>query len=106
MRIEWKTAGPESGLYHFIVEPGTGGRSWMNWDKLEVHLFSEVRVGSIAHEIGHVLGFPDHYYDVWHPERCEYMSQYHETDVMSDSSTGSVTADEWRALDHRYRWAE
>ena len=103
LKIDWVQSGPSyPDLFKMIVEVGTGGRSWVFWPTKTVHLFPDVKTRTIAHEIGHVLGFHDHYYGVWNAESCEYMEQYTERDLMSDSGVGSVTADEWAMLDERY----
>ncbi len=52
--IDWVR---EPNAFQFLIEAGSGGRSYVVFKKKEVHLFNEVRARSIAHEVGHVLGF-------------------------------------------------
>jgi hypothetical protein len=104
LEVEWTSPTAQvAELYRFFIEPGTGGRSWVDSTKKEVHLFSDVKSASIAHEIGHTLGFRDTYYNVWRPERCEYVTQYDEKDLMSNPATGAVTAEHWNMLAEQYR---
>jgi hypothetical protein len=103
VKISWiSSAAPESKPFKLILEPGPGGGSFVSYGKTEVHLFNAVRAPSIAHEIGHVLGHPDHFYTVWHPEICQYVVQTMQEDIMSDASNGSVTPAEWKDMDLAY----
>jgi hypothetical protein len=93
---------PAPDVYRVVLEDDPGGRSFVLWGKKEVHLDPYVRARSIAHEFGHVLGFPDHYYDVFDYDTCGYSSHYLENDLMSDSGIGSVLPAHWSELERQY----
>lgn len=59
---------------------------------------------TVAHELGHVLGFDDHYYSVWHKEYCYYTQESRVGDLMSNSEKGRVGAAHWRILEKAYPW--
>ena len=102
LKVKWIQPQAVEGAFRFILEQGAGGRSYVLFSEFAVHLFPYVRSLSIAHEIGHVLGFKDHYYSVWSREKCGYINQSLETDLMSDSSVGSVSDQEWNDLEDAY----
>lgn len=99
LKIDWREA-PSSSIYELLVAPGTSGRSWVNWQKQQVNYFTDMRQSAFAHEIGHVLGFRDHYYMRWNEANCEYSDEYRMDDLMSDS--GPVLDTEWDILDATY----
>lgn len=80
------------------------GRSVTNHQKRMILIISFSPYRTIAHEVGHVLGFDDHYYQVWHPEYCYYTQEYRTSDIMSDSSNGRVNKRHWEILDQAYPW--
>lgn len=57
---------------------------------------------TLAHELGHILGFADHYYTVWHDRNCYYTQESRLSDLMSDSKEGRITAEHWAILDAAY----
>lgn len=57
---------------------------------------------TLAHELGHILGFADHYYTVWNDRNCYYTQESRLSDLMSDSQFGRITAEHWRILDAAY----
>lgn len=97
LKIDWVSQGERPEAYRILVEPGFGGRSFVRYSDKTVHLYSDVRSRSIAHEIGHVLGFPDYYYTSFDDATCVYETAGNDADLMS-ASAGSVTADEWAEL--------
>ncbi|MGZ3708127.1 MAG: hypothetical protein ACXWPM_04790, partial [Bdellovibrionota bacterium] len=102
LQIDWKSAEGSTDVFKVIFEDAPGGRSYVAYANREVHLFSDIGVRSIAHEIGHVLGFKDHYYTIWQPLTCRYRTQSNDGDLMSSSSSGIVTDEEWKILDQTY----
>jgi hypothetical protein len=100
VRITWTKSNPDA--FRFAVDDGPGGRSFVTVADGTVHLFSDVRATSIAHEFGHVLGFRDHYETTFDPTHCAYTQTADPNDLMADSSRGRVTDDEWNALDQTY----
>ncbi|MBS1962621.1 MAG: hypothetical protein JST04_10420 [Bdellovibrionales bacterium] len=101
LAIEWVTD-PTDDLFRLVRDPGSLGRSFVRYRTREVHLFSQVRDRAIAHEIGHVLGFDDRYYDEWEPKNCRYVSRWDATDLMADDTTGFVKPDEFSTLRAQY----
>ncbi|MFL5813470.1 MAG: hypothetical protein ACJ763_07820 [Bdellovibrionia bacterium] len=102
LKIQWTSSNLHSEIFRLLLGSTPDDRSYvLGFDKT-VHLFPDVRLSAIAHEIGHVLGFKDHYYTVWHPEQCGYIIQTNDEDLMSDPDTGTVTSDEWNELKARY----
>ncbi len=97
--LDW-VQGPNS--FQFFIDAGSGGRSYVIFRKKEVHLYNEVRARSIAHEIGHVLGFYDHYYTRWDEKSCVYRTEFNLADLMSDSTVGQVQPESWNQLNEIY----
>lgn len=104
LHIEWRPSQNVNGdLYTLIMKQGGLGRSSMSHYYREVYLYSEVRSHSLAHEIGHVLGFPDRYYTYWDAEKCAYFEDFNRADLMSASDTGVVLAPDIGTLRSVYR---
>jgi hypothetical protein len=102
LKIQWTSSNTTPDIFRILLGDTPGERAFVQRYDKTVHLFPNVRLKSIAHEIGHVLGFKDHYYTVWHPEKCGYITQSNAEDLMSDSDTGVVTPEEWSELKTRY----
>lgn len=100
LKLNWQSR--PGDLFTVLLLPGTGGRSYVSYSKKQVALYNNVNTRAIAHEIGHVLGFPDHYYEVWDEAKCTYHEQYREDDLMSDSVNGKVLDEEWTTLQKTY----
>ena len=96
LQVAWTTSDAGSNLFKVLFhlnEPGK--RANTDPGDHSVNLYPGTRVRSVAHEVGHVLGFPDHYYTVWNEEKCSYTQYSITTDLMSDSQRGKVTDEEW-----------
>jgi len=99
IQVAWNTGEAGTNLFKVMFhlnEPGK--RANTDPGNHTVNLYPGTRVRSIGHEIGHVLGFPDHYYTVWDGEKCTYSQYSISTDLMSDSQNGVVTDEEWAEL--------
>lgn len=101
LRVKWVLSDSFPDAFRIFAETVTGGRSYVLEANRTVHLFPGVSAGSIAHEIGHVLGFRDHYYTVWKPQDCAYETQSRDEDIMSHSD-GGVLDEEWAELESAY----
>jgi hypothetical protein len=105
LKIQWASAQSSPQIFKLLLGDTPGERSNISREEKTVQLFPNVRLKSIAHEIGHVLGFRDHYYTVWHPEKCSYVVQNNDEDLMSNPETGRVTPEEWNELKIHYSQA-
>ncbi|NDG83861.1 MAG: hypothetical protein EBX52_02360 [Proteobacteria bacterium] len=97
--VNWTDSAPGMRLFKIlfhILEPGK--RANTDPHDLTVNLYPGTNVRSIAHEAGHILGFPDHYYTIWDADKCTYTQYTLGNDIMSDSQSGSVTSEEWDEL--------
>lgn len=102
VHIHWSEPAQAPELFRLFNLPGMGGRSYVDRSQHRVALAPMVRDRSIAHEVGHVLGFGDHYYTVWNPENCAYQTQTLDVDLMSNTNTGQVVPEEWSQLKSSY----
>lgn len=102
VRVRWV-----KGLdaYRFVARTDSG-RSITNHKEKTISIANYAPVRTLAHELGHVLGFDDHYYDVWHDKYCYYTQEYRRSDLMSDSSSGGVSKRHWELLDQAYPWKQ
>ena len=78
-----------------------GERAYVDRKEKTINLFIREEPLTVAHEIGHVLGFGDMYFPVWDPVRCVYETEYNPGNIMS-SHTGRVTPEMWQELDRQY----
>lgn len=100
LKIAWTEATVVPLAFRVLLGDTIGERAIVNFEKRTLQLFADSRLRTVAHEIGHVLGFLDHYYTVWHPETCTYVQQSNAGDIMSFE--GVVTPGEWQELDQAY----
>jgi hypothetical protein len=100
--LTWKKSTPLLSVFRFLFSMEPNNRSYVNFGLKEIHLFPFTSVRTVAHELGHVLGFDDHYYTIWDSEKCEYRAEFNEEDIMSSSDTGDVTSQEWHSLFEQY----
>ncbi|MGZ6290080.1 MAG: hypothetical protein ACXWQO_17970 [Bdellovibrionota bacterium] len=100
--LKWRDSSLDSDLFRIVLGAVSGERSYVSRSDKVIMLYPDVRSKSIAHEFGHVMGFPDRYYTVWHPELCEYQIQGREDDIMSDPENGSVIQEHWDELSRHY----
>lgn len=99
VELVWKRSSDALNLFRFLFDPkNPGERPYVVRKEKTVNLFPGNRTRSIAHEFGHVLGFPDHYYTTWDAAQCRYIEESNPLDLMSDSSSGDVTEAEWQDL--------
>lgn len=102
LRIKWTAPGQEDETLYSLVAGATGTRSSVDRETKIIRLSSDFRASAIPHEFGHVLGFPDMYYTSWNPQACRYVEEFSQEEIMSDDSTGVVTAADWAALEELY----
>jgi hypothetical protein len=101
LKIRW--VGAPDDAFAFQIDPVIGDRPSTQVARRRITLVRGMRMHSIAHEIGHALGFRDRYYTIWHPERCAYLIESDPADLMSDDTQGArPTEREIAELDARY----
>lgn len=103
VQIEWVPHALDNLLYKILLNLGYGERGFVNRAEATVNLPVGVGSKTIPHEIGHVLGFRDHYYTVWQPNVCVYQMQINNSDIMSSSKVGLPTAEEFQELNNAYQ---
>lgn len=81
-------------------------RSFVNHRERTLTIANYAWSRTAAHELGHVLGFDDHYYVVWHGPYCYYTQESRRGDLMSNSEMGAVTESHWQLLSRAYPWRE
>lgn len=91
------------GLY-VLRANNRSARSFVNHRQKVLVLANYTYTRTAAHELGHILGFDDHYYSVWHGKNCYYTQESYLDDLMSNSERGRVTAEHWQLLDRAYPW--
>lgn len=99
VEIEWKKRQDgDNGIFYFEADPSGGGRSLTWLDEKKITVSHGAYTATLAHELGHVLGFQDQYFEIFEEPRCEYRMRLNDEDVMSNPFMGSATAEEWLEL--------
>jgi hypothetical protein len=101
IRVKWAADDPAAYVLkaHFH-----SARSYVDHRHRQLVIANFSWTKTVAHELGHVLGFDDHYYSVWHGENCYYTQESRVSDLMSNSETGRVTHGHWELLEKAYPW--
>lgn len=99
VKIRWVQGDPDAYRMraHF-----RSSRSYVSHPEKEMVVANFAFTRTLAHELGHILGFADHYYTVWNERNCYYTQESRLSDLMSDSQRGRITAEHWRILDAAY----
>lgn len=100
VRIRWVNGGE---AYRLLAHRDSS-RSFVNHRRRTMEIANLAWTKTVAHELGHVLGFDDHYYNVWNARNCYYSQESRLGDLMSNSEHGTVTARHWAILDRAYPW--
>jgi hypothetical protein len=109
---EWRSHGKEVKVIWDESTPDTyrvqalfrAGRSYVNHRRRSLVIANFSWVRTVAHELGHVLGFDDHYYSVWNERNCYYTQESRLNDLMSNSETGTISPRHWEILNEAYPW--
>lgn len=104
VRVRWVEQKDVPGSFIFLLDPKVGPRGYVLTSKKIIQLYGDTLIKTIQHEIGHVLGLPDRYYEVWDPKACRYVYYYNLSSLMSDHC-GTVTDEDWAALDALYPYS-
>jgi hypothetical protein len=100
VKVRWVRGGNAYRLRsHF-----DSNRSFVNHRYRTLEIANLAWTKTVAHELGHVLGFDDHYYNVWSARNCYYSQESRLSDIMSNSEHGAVTSRHWEILDSAYPW--
>jgi hypothetical protein len=100
VKLHW---GKGEGLYRMVAH-SSSNRSFVNHRKKTMEIANLAWTKTVAHELGHILGFDDHYYNVWNGRNCYYSQQSRLADIMSNSEKGGLTKRHWQLLDQAYPW--
>jgi hypothetical protein len=99
LKIRWVQNDPDA--YRMLAH-SRSSRSYVNHHDKTMVIANFAWTRTLAHELGHILGFADHYYSVWNGRNCYYTQESRLSDLMSDSQFGRVTAEHWRIMDEAY----
>lgn len=107
---EWNTKGYSIKIIWVKNDPAAyrllanfrSGRSLVNHKEKVMIIANFAWTRTLAHELGHILGFDDHYYSVWNGRNCYYTQKSRVTDLMSNSEQGKIGTEHWRLLDLAY----
>lgn len=102
VKVEWRDVKSSPMLYSFLYSPVMGERAYVSHSKRTINLNANSSQSTVAHEVGHVMGFSDNYYTVWDEKNCRYISETREDDIMSLHQTGSVLPEHWQKLEQEY----
>lgn len=100
LRVRWSDRKKEMVYrFAFFREPIT---SHVLHSARAINVANGERVSVFAHELGHVMGFRDHYRTTWNPTGCYYTQVSWLDDIMSSSARGIVTKEHWKWLRETY----
>jgi hypothetical protein len=99
VKVEWA-----AGRGYRVLAHHNSSRSFVNHRTRTLEIANLAWTKTVAHELGHVLGFDDHYYNVWNGRNCYYSQLSRLGDIMSNSEHGGVTSRHWELLDQAYPW--
>lgn len=97
VKIRWVSGSPYRLQWH-----NDSSRSFVNHRRRTMEIANLAWTRTVAHELGHILGFDDHYYNVWNARNCYYSQESRLGDLMSNSEKGKVTRRHWELLDQAY----
>jgi hypothetical protein len=100
VRIQWMEG---KGAYKLRAHFDSN-RSYVNHRTRTLEIANLAWTKTVAHELGHVLGFDDHYYNVWNSRNCYYSQESRLSDLMSNSEHGAVNSRHWEILNDAYPW--
>jgi hypothetical protein len=87
IHILWTTTAQDPTAAKILVDLALGERAAGGGG---IHLSPFVKVTTLVHEFGHVMGLPDEYYTYFSNTECNYRYYLNSGNVMSRSMTGRV----------------
>lgn len=75
---------------------------YVNYQTKKISILEFISPGTLAHEIGHVLGFADHYRYYWHEKSCQVNGNGYPSDIMANSPVAKTLRGHWLLLDKAY----
>lgn len=97
LKIDWN----EKASYVMLAHSDSS-RSFVNHRRKTMEIANLAWTKTVAHELGHILGFDDHYYNVWNARNCYYSQESRLADIMSNSEKGGLLPRHWELLDQAY----
>ena len=85
-----------------IVIRNDGQAHFVNRNKRTITFLHRVSNGVIGHEIGHVLGFGDHYQLYWNQQNCAFQGRAFQRDLMSNVGFAHALPGHWNILNRAY----
>ncbi len=79
-----------------------GGRSFYNRSQNTIVLRQGWNHKTLAHELGHLIGFPDKYYSSFNNIECFYQFEFNTSDIMASSQSGNVGFKHWSKVLENY----
>lgn len=102
VHVRWTSQSSEPRAHRLVSGRVAGEPSYVTDRLRQVHLAPDMPAAAVAHEIGHVLGFSDHYAKTYDANRCAYFEERDARDIMSDPE-GPVLPEHWTLLADAYR---
>ena len=103
VKIKWLTEDDKTTpVYKFTADNSTNGRSFTSERDYTITIANTAKKKSIIHEIGHILGFKEHYYEIFDATVCGYTTKMNNQDIMSDINHGIVTEEMFYKLKKEY----
>lgn len=104
VQIQWSQQTASSpAVYKLVRSSSQSGNAHVDEEQALIFLNDVLSHSEVAHEIGHALGFRDHYYRSWDLPNCRYKDEFDLSDLMSYPESGSVTQNHWLNLKHFYQ---
>jgi hypothetical protein len=103
LRVVWTKT--DARAYKLVFSP-LGSFNSVSYGTKSIYLREQISDGTLVHEIGHVLGFDDHYETYWDDKHCLVQGRVYLRDVMANSSFKRPLPGHWRLLDKAYPWAK
>lgn len=99
LRVLWTNSNPKA--FKFIFDP-FGKSNHVSYEEKRIFLTESITDATLIHEIGHVLGFGDHYEIYWDDKNCQVAERAYLWDVMANSTYKHSNPGHWNLLMKAY----